>query len=184
MKTMRPPASRTKVDREALAQRRRLFGLIAGVAGTASLTACGMFSKAPPPPPPPPKPGTLSINLSASATVNPDARSRPSPVVVRLYELKTSAQFDSADFVSLYEKDQAVLGADMVARDELVLVPGDKKVINKPLAADTKFIGVVAAFRELERARWRALVVVAPNKNNVVAINLDGISVLTTVTST
>jgi type VI secretion system protein VasD len=43
---------------------------------------------------------------------------------------------------------------------------------------------VVAAFRDLERARWRAFVAVAPNKTNVVTINLDAISVLTTVTST
>jgi type VI secretion system protein VasD len=165
----------------AALQRRRVVGLIVGVVGTGSLAGCGMFAKAPPPPP---KPGTLTINISASAGVNPNTNNRPSPVVVRVYELKTSAQFESADFLSLYDKDQSVLGADMVAREEIVFAPGDKKAINKPLAADTKFIGVVAAFRDLERARWRALVPVLPNKNNVVAINLDGISVSTTVAST
>ena len=99
-----------------------------------------------------------------------------------MYELKASAQFESADFLSLYDKDQAVLGADIVVRDEFVLQPGEKKTVNKPLPADTKFIGVVAAFRELERARWRALVAVLPNMNNLIAINLDGIAVQTTVT--
>lgn len=183
MKTMRSSAGQAALDNAAL-RRRRLCGLFVGLAGTEALTGCGMFAKAPPPPPPPPKPGTLSISLAASADVNPDARSRPSPVVIRLYELKASAQFESADFISLFEKDQAVLGADMVARDEFILRPGEKKAINKPLAADTKFIGVVAAFRELERARWRSLVAVLPNKNNTVAIALDGISVLTGVTST
>lgn len=156
-----------------------------------------MFSKAPPPPPPaaaplplppppppPPKPGTLSINIIASSALNPDARRRPSPVVVRLYELKASALFEASDFVSLYDKDQSVLGADIVSRDEFVFQPGEIKAINKPLAADTKFIGVVAAFRELERARWRALVAVQPNKSNLVAISLDGIAVQTAVTAT
>ena len=76
-----------------------------------------------------------------------------------------------------------MLGADLVAREEFVLAPGDKKAINKPLGADTKFIGVVAAFRDLERARWRSLAPVAANKNNAVAVSLDGISVLTTVAS-
>ena len=162
-------------------RRRRVCGLIASAAGTGWLTGCaGLFSK---PPPPPPKPGTLSINIIASSGINPDARSRPSPVVVRMYELKASAQFESADFLSLYDKDQAVLGADIVVRDEFVLQPGEKKAIHKPLLADTKFIGVVAAFRELERARWRALVAVLPNKNNLIAINLDGIAVQTTVTA-
>jgi type VI secretion system protein VasD len=177
---------------EAAPQRRSLLGLIATVAGAGWLAGCGMFSKpppAPPPPPPPPaapppRPGTLSIHVIAASGINPDARSRPSPVVVRLYELKASAPFESADFLSLYDKDLAVLGADIVVRDEFVLRPGESKAINKALAADTKFIGVVAAFRELERARWRALVAVLPNKSNLVTISLDGIAVQTTVTAT
>ena len=177
---------------EAAPQRRSLLGLIATVAGAGWLAGCGMFSKpppAPPPPPPPPaapppRPGTLSIHVIAASGINPDARSRPSPVVVRLYELKASAPFESADFLSLYDKDLAVLGADIVVRDEFVIRPGESKAINKALAADTKFIGVVAAFRELERARWRALVAVLPNKSNLVTISLDGIAVQTTVTAT
>lgn len=161
----------------------------AGALGTlGTLGGCGMFSKAPPPPAPPPaaaaaavvRAGTLAINIAASAGINPNANNRPSPVVVRLYELKASAQFEAADFLSLYDKDQATLGADIVTRDEFVLAPGEKKAIAKPLALDTKFIGVVAAFRDLERARWRAVAAVLPNKTNVIAINLDGISVLTT----
>ena len=177
--------SETPTAEDDVAVRRRwACGLLVGVAGTVSLAGCGLFSKTPPPPPPPPKPGTLAITVNASSAVNPNANNRPSPVVVRLYELKAPAQFESADFLSLYDKDQAVLGADIVVRDEFVLAPGEKKVITKPLAADTKFIGVVAAFRDLERARWRALVPLQPNKNNLVAINLDGIAVQTTASAT
>ena len=154
------------------------------LASAGGLAGCGMFSKAPPPAPPPapsPKPSTLSINVVTSDNINPDARNRPSPVVVRVYELKSAAQFDSTDFVSLYEKDQALLGADIVVRDEFVLRPGETKAINKLLAADTKFIGVLAAFRELERARWRGLVALVAGKNNAVTVNLDGVTVQATV---
>jgi type VI secretion system protein VasD len=122
-------------------------------------------------------PSKLSIQIAASGSVNPDVNQRPSPVVVRLYELKSAARFDSADFLSLYEKDQAVLGADIVVREEFVLRPGERKAIDKPLAADTKFIGVVAAYRELERARWRGMVALVPGKNNVVTVTLDGVAV-------
>jgi type VI secretion system protein VasD len=113
----------------------------------------------------------------ASAQVNPDARRRPSPVVVRVFELKATTLFEQADFVSLFEKDQAVLAAELVSREEFVLRPGESKPINKPLAPDTKFIGIMAAFRELERARWRAVVPVVAGKKNVLEINLDGIAI-------
>ena len=65
------------------------------------------------------------------ATVNPDARKRPSPVVLRVYELKSNALFESADFVSLFEKDQAVLGAELVSREEVILQPNDVKELIK-----------------------------------------------------
>lgn len=128
-------------------------------------------------------PATLNASVVASAQVNPDARKRPSPVVVRVFELKTSTLFEQADFVSLFEKEQAVLGAELVSREEFVLRPGETKPLTKPLSPDTKFIGVMVAFRELERARWRAVVPVAAGKKNVVSINLDDITVLAKRTS-
>lgn len=149
--------------------RRRLLATTGVLAGAAVLPGCSMFGKG--------GPATLAATVVASAEVNPDVRKRPSPVVVRVFELKAPTLFEQADFVSLYEKDQAVLAAEMVGREEFVLRPGETRPLNKPLSPDTKFIGVMAAFRELERARWRAVVPVVAGKKNVVAINLDGIVV-------
>jgi type VI secretion system protein VasD len=136
------------------------------------------------PPPPPPKPTTLNGNIVASPALNQDARNRASPVVVRMYELKSSALFEAADFVSLYDKDQATLGAEMIGRDEVVVRPGETQAIAvKTLPADAKFIGVMAAYRELERARWRVLVPVAPNKVNLLTIQLDELAVQASVSA-
>lgn len=146
--------------------RRRWLLSASGAAAVVALPGCSMFSRGP---------AMLSTTVVATAQVNPDARRRPSPVMVRVFELKATTLFEQADFVSLFEKDQATLAAELVSREEFVLRPGESKPINKPLAADTKFIGVMAAFRELERARWRAVVPVVPGKKNVVEVSLDGI---------
>lgn len=148
--------------------RRRGLWLATGALAGVALPGCSMFASGP---------ATLKANVAASAQVNPDARKRPSPVVVRVFELKAPTLFEQADFVSLFEKDQAVLGAELVSREEFVLRPGESKPIGKPLSPDTKFIGVMAAFRELERARWRAVVPVAAGKKNEMTIDLDGIVV-------
>jgi len=120
---------------------------------------------------------TLVSTTVVAPNVNPDARKRPSPVVVRVYELKSSALFESTDFVSLFEKDQAVLGPELVSREEFVMQPNDVKAFNKTLAPDTQFVAVVAAFREIERARWRVFVPVVANKKNVLSIRLDDVNV-------
>lgn len=128
-------------------------------------------------------PATLKGEMAAGNQVNPDVRKRASPVVVRVFELKASAQFESADFVSLFEREQQVLGPDLVAREEFVLRPGEKRPLEKKLSPETKFIGVMVAFRELERARWRAVIPVAVNRTNVVSVSLDDIAVQATRTS-
>jgi type VI secretion system protein VasD len=115
-------------------------------------------------PPPPPVTTRVAMTLVAGADANPDARGRASPLTVRVYALKTSGAFESADFFSLFEKDQATLGAEMAQREELLLRPGDSRKLEMTLAADVKAIGVMAAYRDLDRARWREVRVVEPGK--------------------
>ena len=99
----------------------------------------------------------VSLNLTAGPDVNPDPSGRASPLTVRLYVLKSPSAFTSADFFSLYDKDSATLGADLVQREETLLRPGEKKKFDFSLQPDAKAIGVIAAYRNLERAHWREL---------------------------
>ena len=139
-----------------------------------------MAPKPPPPPPPPkppPPPPKLSISIVAAPKLNPDVRGRASPVTVRLYELKSVAPFNTADFMSLYEQDRSVLGSELVAREELMMEPGETKAINKLLGPEVRGLGVIVAFRELERAQWRAVVNVVPGKDNAVLIKMEDVLV-------
>jgi type VI secretion system protein VasD len=128
-------------------------------------------------PPPPPKPTVVAASLQATASANPDARKRASPLVVRIYELKSSAAFEAADFLSLYERDQATLAAEMGAREEFTLRPGDSKPWEKTVGPEVRFIGVIGAFRDIERARWKAIVPVKANARNIVTIRADDITI-------
>ena len=159
--------------------RRRLSICGAALALALLLTGCGLFGPKPAapaaPPPPPPPPPKLVLSIVAAAHLNPDANGRPSPVVVRLYELKSASQFGSADFLLLFDQDRSALASDIVTREEFVMRPGESKSISKPLAPETKAIGVMAGFRDVERARWRAAAMLTPAKDNVVTVVIDGI---------
>jgi type VI secretion system protein VasD len=125
-------------------------------------------------PPPPPIVSSVQLSVAAGADANPDARKRASPVTVRVYALKSSAPFDAADFFSLYEKDTATLGAELVQREEFLLRPGEEKAIPLKFGPEVKAIGVMAAFRDLERARWRAVHVVDIGKSVELKVKLSG----------
>jgi type VI secretion system protein VasD len=165
-------------------RRRRLLALL-GTALSALAAGCGAPKPAgpplpaprPPPPPPPPPPTLLRATLNALASVNPDARGRPSPVTVRVYGLKTRSVFDGADFFALYDKDKETLGGELVEREEFQLKPGDTRLIDKPVAAGITHLAVFAAFRDVERAQWRAVMAIIPNQTNNLEIRLDQSSV-------
>jgi type VI secretion system protein VasD len=109
------------------------------------------------------------MTLVASADTNPDATGRPSPVVVRVYQLKTDAAFKGAEFFALFDDDQKVLGPELISRDEFVLAPLERRTIDVAVSGDTRFVGAVAAFRDIRNAEWRGLVP-APRKGLSVAV--------------
>jgi type VI secretion system protein VasD len=127
----------------------------------------------PPAPPPPPPPSVIEISLAVAADVNPDARERASPLVARLFELKTLAAFDGADFFALTEHDKDTLGPDLVAKEELLLQPGEQRTFKRTLDPATRFVAVVAAYRDIERARWRATMPVALNQTMPVTLSVQ-----------
>ena len=124
-----------------------------------------------------PKPAQVSGTIQATAQINPSASKRPSPLLVRVYELKSEATFNAADFMSLYQRDQASLAADMLGKEEFVLAPGETKTFAKTLALDTRFLGVVAAYRDLEHAKWRSVVPIQPGQQQKIMIRAGELAV-------
>lgn len=144
---------------------------------TVVLGAAVACAKAPPPPAPPAMTiaagagakAAAPMTVSASSDANPDATGRPSPIVVRVYQLRTDAAFTAAEFFPLFDDEQQVLGAELISRDEFVLAPAEKRTIDVALSGETRFVGAIAAFRDIRNSQWRALVP-APVKALTVAV--------------
>lgn len=107
--------------------------------------------------PKPHEPLRLDLTVSAATAVNPDDQGRPAPIVVRVYELKTDNAFKAADYFSLQDKDKTVLADDLVKRDEFQLRPGEHQTIRRVADANTTTLGVLAEYRDLPHAVWRAV---------------------------
>lgn len=157
------PTSESAVFRPAAAAFRTLF-LVLATGMLSLLNACGST---------PPKPAVIEADVQAAGDLNPDSRGRASPVVVRLFELKSDAAFNQADFFSLWDRDSQTLGADQLAREELQLRPGEHKRFERTLQPDTRHIAVIAAFRDLERARWRGAIAVVPHQKQPITIKVE-----------
>jgi type VI secretion system protein VasD len=137
------------------------------------LAACASSPKPPPPEPPTQVTGTIS----ASTQLNPNIAKRASPLLVRIYQLKSPTAFNASDFVSLYQRDQAELGGDLVAREEFMLMPGETRAWDRVLGPDVKCIAVFGAYRDLEHASWRSVVEVQPHRKQALTVRADDLDI-------
>ncbi|ALI01272.1 type VI secretion system lipoprotein TssJ [Pseudomonas sp. FW306-02-F02-AA] len=115
----------------------------------------------------------LNLKLTASDQVNPDLNGRPSPIVVRLIELKHPVAFENADFFSLYERAKESLSPDLVASEELELRPGEAVEFKLSVDSGSRYVGVLAAYRDLRETQWRYVVPVTPADLTVAELTLD-----------
>lgn len=116
--------------------------------------------------------------VASLPNVNPDFSGRPSPVVVKIYELRRAVAFKQADFQGLFDQPLQTLGADILAADELVFVPGEARSVTYLPGPDARFIGIVAGFRQLDRARWRTLRPIYADGKNSIALELSDTSII------
>ena len=102
-----------------------------------------------------PDPTLLDLTMTADADLNPDLASRPSPMVVKLVEIKSHTAFENADYFSLVGNTKSVLGPDFVAEETLPIRPGERKQFKLRMHPDAGFIGVIAEYRTIDKAVWR-----------------------------
>ncbi|MCG7954839.1 MAG: type VI secretion system lipoprotein TssJ [Candidatus Thiodiazotropha endolucinida] len=123
---------------------------------------------------------SVKASLNADMGVNPDINGRPSPIVARIYELKSLSVFNNADFFNLFEQDVALLGDEMLMRDELHFQPGESKLLERELQPDTRYLGVIGAYRDIENATWRRTIEIDVNDETafVIEFGKSGINIL------
>ncbi|MCC6572565.1 MAG: type VI secretion system lipoprotein TssJ [Planctomycetes bacterium] len=109
--------------------------------------------------------GTSSIRVHGISPLNKNEAGESTPVDVRIYLLRNDGKFMSAPYDQLWTADKDALGADAVG-DHLAITVFPSEAGDKPkevslgtLAADVKFIGVMALYPKSEDKGERRVVV-------------------------
>lgn len=120
----------------------------------------------------------IDLAVASQPNVNPDHSGRPSPLLVKTFELRNELNFKQTDFQTLFDRPVQALGADLIAADEMTLIPGEARKIAYSPNAETKYLGVVASFRQMERAQWRMIKAVDAEKKNLIALEFNDTNIL------
>ena len=146
---------------------------VTAVAVALLLVACAKNAKSPLPVDKASDAATVVLNFNAAADLNPGARGQAAPVRIRIFELKNTPSFSRADYFALAERSQSTLGVDLVDQDEVLLQPGQQLTLERPLNEATRQIGLVAGFRDIDHAQWRALLSITQHQTSEFRIGVD-----------
>lgn len=139
------------------------------------VSGCGGGDKGPPT-------TGLRFIVDADELINPNSESQPSPVVLRVYELKSLSAFQQASFFELLDNDTALLGQDMVAKREIEIKPGERQGFDRATPVDTHYIGVIAGFRDIAKATWRTSLELTPQQSGSVVVKVTAQAVSISLT--
>lgn len=119
----------------------------------------------------------LELQLAANDQLNPDINGRPSPIVLRLLELKNPVLFETVDFFGLYGQAKELLAPDLVASEELELRPGERLQLKLHVKEGSRYVGVLAAYRDLPETKWRYVIRVTPGDMTRAELTLDHVGI-------
>ena len=145
-------------------------GLFGALAAMLALAACQTV-------PPPAPPTVVNLVVAAGPAINPNAQGVPSPVLVRVYELTSPSAFERSDFFQLLERDGETLGTALAGREEFTLTPGGTQTLTLDFGPESRFIGVLVAFRDIDNAQWRVISPVSRNATSAVSVVIRGLTV-------
>jgi type VI secretion system protein VasD len=114
--------------------------------------------------------------IQAQDDLNPSLDGRSSPLRISIFQLRKVDKFKDADFFALYDDANTVLGADMIGREDLTLKPGDVRKYEREVDPETRYIGVIGAYRDINQAKWLGYVEM-PDKSLLKLMKRDPITI-------
>lgn len=102
---------------------------------------------------------TLNVDLLADDSINPDEAGQPTPVVVRIYQLRDRKAFDSVSRADLAKGDRTLLAADLNAELSTVLNPGASASLSQRMQPGTQFVAIVVLYRTTDAdGAWKQVI--------------------------
>lgn len=100
---------------------------------------------------------TLVVRLKANLYLNPDIANQSLPVQVVVYQLRDPQTFSQATFNELWHDDKNTLGASLISRREINVIPGSSNQIIINRDHDAVYVGIMAIYRNPRVGHWRLI---------------------------
>jgi len=123
----------------------------------------------------------LKVIFEVKDNINPDEKHTPSPVYIRFYELKSDKRFNRAKFLELFERDEELLGDELITKQELKrIAPKEPREERFVVDKETRYVALFAEFFQYKNSKYKVIFPVTSNNviENTVRIELSDTNLL------
>ncbi len=113
-----------------------------------------------------------ALNVNTAAYLNPDINGNAAPLMISVFELKTPVQFEQANYQQLSSNSAQTLGTALIDKQYYEIQPGMSQHINQYITTNTRYIGIIASYRNIDQASWRKVLTV-PQSSSHLAVNIN-----------
>src|SRR5262245_18768003 len=99
-------------------------------------------------------------------------QNRRNSVIVHVYQLSGRLNFDRADTATFWRDDAAALGAELLDKKDVTMLPDDRQTRSITLVPNAQYIGVVADFMRPDVEGWKRIVPIGAVKKNRITIRI------------
>lgn len=114
----------------------------------------------------------LTTNIQSVYYLNPNRYNRPSPIIIVIYQLKNASSFKHTDFYSIYNHASKTLGDSLIDKEQIEIKPNQTKNLKLHLSTKANYVGIIAAYRNINRAQWRRIIEI-PTNIKAIKFNLE-----------
>jgi len=119
----------------------------------------------------------LNLIITSSKDINPNFLGEASPVVVRLYELSSDTEFNSASFMSLLSNDKSALANTMLTKKILPSLIPDKVIkYYEVMNNKTVYLGVFIEYADFSNSIPKGIISIEPFEENNITLNVNRMS--------
>lgn len=118
----------------------------------------------------------VDVLILSTSTINPDIFNRPSPVRLDFFQLQKIESFAYTSYLDLIEEEGPT--EKIKSRSQYIIHPDSLKYINYEIKKDTKYLGVIAGYRNIDDVKWQLTLSKQPigwneSGNNYLYLKLD-----------
>lgn len=124
-----------------------------------------------------PKDETIDVLILSTPSINPDIFNRPSSVRLDLFQLLDIEDFTHTNYLDLIEENNSLNGK-VKSKSQYILHPDSLKYISYEINKDTKYLGIIVGYQNIEGVKWQLPLIKQPKgwngaENNFLYLKVD-----------